>query len=192
MNIIYLIVKFFTAPGTFLHAFFEHLSCRIYEVLVEDGRYFRTNELCGHVEHEIIKKKGVSFGVCFFPFLFNLIIGLVFMIVGTLNVYYIGEFFSKTGTVKIINFVFLWLGVSFLTNLFPQIEDVITLKELIYKRKSTNIVIKIIAAPIFAILYCGAFLEKYGITLLTSIAFSFAVPSLVNSFLPSLYNFIVS
>ena len=191
MSILYMIVKYITVPGTYMKAFFEHLSCRTYEVLVEDGRYLRANEMCGHIEHEIIKKRGMSFGVCFFPFLFNLILGLVFVTVGAMNVYYVGEFFSGSGNVKIINFIFLWLGISFLTNLFPQVEDAITMKELIYS-KNTNIVGKIFAAPIFAILYCGAYLEKWGITLLTSVAFSFAVPSIVASFLPHLVSAIGS
>lgn len=187
MNVIYLIVKYITVPATYMKAFLEHMTLRIYEVLIEDGRYLRANEMCGHIEHEFIKKRSVSFGVCFFPFLFNLIFGIVFISVGALNVYYLGEFFAKSGNVKIINFIFLWLGISFLTNLFPQLEDAITLKELIYGGNS-NLFVKIIAAPVFAVLYCGAYLEKWGVTFLTSIAFSFAVPSIYSAFLPELIN----
>lgn len=189
MSILYVIVKYITVVGTFMKAFFEHMTMRIYEVLVEDGRYLRPNEMCGHIEHEIIKKRSVSFGVCFFPFLFNLILGLMFVCVGAMNIYYVGEFFSSTGVVKIVNFLFLWLGISMLTNLFPQVEDAITLKELIYKKK-TNIFVKIIAAPIFAILYCGAYLEKWGVTLLTSVGFSLAVPYIIGSFFPAFYEMI--
>ena len=184
MNIIYLIVKYITIVGTYVKAFFEQLTCRVYEVLVEDGRYLRANEMCGHVEHEIIKKRGVSFAVCFFPFLFNLIIGLVFVSVGAMNVYYVGEFFTSSGKVNIINFIFLWLGISFLTNLFPQVEDALTLKDLIYHGKS-NMFVKIIAAPIFAVLYAGAYLEKWGVTFITSFAFSLLVPTIFAAFLPS-------
>ena len=186
MTTVYIIVKYLTFVGAYMKGFFEQLSCRVYEVLIEDGRYLTATELCGHVEHEIIKKRSVSFGVCFFPFLFNLILGLVFVSVGSMNVYFLGEFFNyNKGIVHILNFVFLWLGISMLTNLFPQIEDALTLRELIYG-KNTNIVLKILAAPIFAVLYCGAFLERWGITFLTSIAFSLAVPSIYATFLPSL------
>lgn len=185
MTAIYVISKYFTVVGTYVKAFFEHVCCRVYEILVEDGRYLPANEMCGHIDHEIIKRRSASFGVCFFPFLFNLLIGMVFISVGAMNVYYIGEFFTKSGFVNIVNFLFLWLGVSFLTNLFPSVEDAITLKGLIYS-KQTNIFVKIIASPVFAVLYIGAFLESKGITLLTSIAFSFAVPEIYTHILPLL------
>ena len=34
----------------------------MYDVLIEDGRYLRSNEMCGHIEHELIKKRGTAFG----------------------------------------------------------------------------------------------------------------------------------
>lgn len=55
MRAVYLTVKYITIVGTFLQGFFEHLSCRMYDVLIEDGRYLRSNEMCGHIEHELIK-----------------------------------------------------------------------------------------------------------------------------------------
>lgn len=176
MTMLYIIIKYFTVVGTYVKAFFEHACCRVYEVLIEDGRYLPANEMCGHVDHELIKNRSVSFGVCFFPFLFNLIIGLIFISVGAMNVYYVGEFFTKSGFLNLANFLFLWLGISFLTNLFPSVEDALTLRSLIYN-KQTNMFVKIIASPVFAVLYCGAWLESKGITFLTSVAFSFAVPT---------------
>ncbi|MGN0520381.1 MAG: hypothetical protein ACI4LB_06535 [Candidatus Fimenecus sp.] len=191
MRVFYLIVKYSTIIGTFLQAFFEHLTCRVYEVLIEDGRYLRTNEMCGHIEHEIIRKRSVSFGVCFFPFLFNLLLGLITVSVGAVNIYYFGEFFTNSGMVHIANFLFLWMGISCLTNLFPQWEDALTLKEQIYGKGKSNLFVKIIVAPIFGILYGGAFLQRYGITLFTSIAFSFAVPYILGAFVPTLYNALI-
>ncbi len=191
MRVVYLIVKYITLIGTFLQAFFEHLTCRVYEVLIEDGRYLRPNEMCGHVEHEIIRKRSVAFGVCFFPFLFNLLVGLISVCVGAVNVYYLGEFFTTGGMVHFMNFLFLWMGISCLSNLFPQWEDALALKEEIYGKGKSNLFVKIIAAPIFACFYGGAFLQKYGITLLTSVAFSFAVPYILGLFVPQVYNAII-
>ena len=76
-----------------------------------------------------------------------------------------------------------------LTNLFPQVEDVMMLKENFYGKKK-GIVSKILIAPFYAIFFLGAYLEKFGITLITSIAFSFAVPYILGAFIPSLYKFI--
>lgn len=183
MTTLYVIIKVLTLPGTYVKAFFEHVACRVYEVLIEDGRYLPANEMCGHIEHELIKRRGVSFGVCFFPFIFNLLIGLVFISVGSMNVFYVGEFFTKGGFVNIVNFVFLWCGISFLTNLFPSLEDALTLKGLIYSKES-KAVVKIFATPIFAILFCGAYLERYCVTFLTSIALSLLVPEIFAHILP--------
>lgn len=191
MRVFYLIVKYITVIGTFLQAFFEHLTCRVYEVLIEDGRYLRTNEMCGHIEHEILRKRSVSFAICFFPFLFNLLFGLITVSVGAVNIYYLGEFFTSGGMVHLANFLFLWMGISCLTNLFPQWEDALTLKEEIYGKGKSNLFIKMIAAPIFGILYGGAWLQKYGITLFTSVAFSFAVPYILGAFVPQIYNALI-
>ncbi len=190
MKIVYLIVRYLTLPGTFLQAFFEHLTCRVYEVLIEEGRYLRPNEMCGHVEHELVRKRSTSFGICFFPFLFNLLIGLMLTAVGAVNVLYLGEFFTSGGSVHILNFLFLWVGVSALTNLFPQTEDALTLKELIYAKGKSNLFVKIIAAPIFAVLYAGSYLQKWGVTLLTSAAFAYALPYILGTFLPQLYELV--
>lgn len=190
MRIVYLAVKYITVIGTFLQAFFEHLTCRVYEILIEDGRYLRPNEMCGHMEHEIIRKRSTVFGMCFFPFLFNLLVGLVTVSVGSVNVYYLGEFFTAKGFPHFFNFLFLWVGISALTNLFPQWEDALTLKEEIYGKGKSTMLVKIIAAPIFGILYAGAFLQRYGLTLLTSVAFSFAVPYILGAFVPTVYEFI--
>lgn len=189
MKVVYLISKYVTIVGTFLQGFFEHLSCRMYGVLIEDGRYLRANEMCGHIEHELIKKRGTSFGVSFFPFLFNLIIGLVLTAVGSVNIYYLGEFYvsAKSTVPNFANFAFLWVGISCLSNLFPQIEDALTLKDLIYGKGKSNIFVKIIAAPIFAVLYAGAYLQSVGLTLVTSVVFSLFVPSILGTFIPQLY-----
>lgn len=187
MKIVYLIVKYITVVGTFLQAFFEHLTCRMYGILVEDGRYLRSNEMCGHIEHELLKKPSTAFGMAFFPFLFNLLFGLVLTAVGSMNIFCLGEFFTVSGMVNLASFLFLWVGISCLTNLFPQIEDALALKSALYGKDShVNIVVKIIAAPIFAILYAGAYLQQWGVTLLTSVGFSFLMPLIFRSFLPQL------
>lgn len=184
MTAVYVIVKYLTVVGTFTKAFFEHISLRVYAVLIEDGRYLAKSEMCGHIEHEFITNRGICFGVCFFPFLFNLILGLIFTSVGAMDILYIGQFFTSSGVPNFVSYIFLWIGISMLTNLFPQWEDALTLKELIYSKES-NLFVKIIAAPIFAVLYCGAWLEKKGLTLLTSIGFCFVLIEIYKALLPA-------
>ena len=186
MTAIYVIVKYLTVVGSFSKAFFEHLTARVYGVLVEDGRYLANSEMCGHIEHEFITKRGVCFGMCFFPFIFNFILGLMFLSAGAMDILYIGIFFVKTNIPNFFGYLFLWLGISMFTNLFPQWEDALTLKELIYGKGRSNLFVKIIAAPFFALFYLGSLLEKTGLSLLTSIGFTFALIEIYKLIIPSI------
>lgn len=185
MRIIYVIVKLLTLPGAMTHAFFEHMSCRICKILVEDARTVRADEMLSHIEHELVKRRGASFDICFIPFIFNLFFGIAVLCSGSVAILYLGSFKNA-----LLWFLF-YMGISLLTNLFPQMEDVMMLKENIYNGK-TNIAVKIIAAPFFAVLYIGAQLERFGLTLITSIGFAFALPYILGLFVPRLYDFIMS
>ena len=180
MRILYIIVKFITLPGAILHAFFEHLSCRMSRVIVDDARVIQANEMLSHVDHDLIQRKGASFDICFIPFFFNLILGFLCLSHGATSIFYYMNFKD------VVAWISLYVGISLCTNLFPQIEDVLMLKENIYG-DGKNIFLKIIVAPFFGIFYVGAYLEKWGITLLTSIGFSFAMPYILGWFVPALY-----
>ena len=181
MRTVYIIVKFLTLPGAILHAFFEHMSCRWTKVIVDDARVVQANEMLSHVDHELIKRKSASFDVCFIPFFFNLALGFLLLMNGATTVYYFGKYNDG------LAWICLYLGISLCTNLFPQIEDVMMLKENFFANNDKKIS-KILIAPFYAIFFVGAKIESLGITLLTSIIFSFAVPTILGCFVPTLYN----
>ncbi|MBR2454603.1 MAG: hypothetical protein IKB36_00965 [Clostridia bacterium] len=181
MRTVYIIVKFLTLPGAILHAFFEHMSCRWTKVIVDDARVVQANEMLSHVDHELIKRKSASFDVCFIPFFFNLALGFLLLMNGATTVYYFGKYNDG------LAWICLYLGISLCTNLFPQIEDVMMLKENFFANNDKKIS-KILVAPFYAIFFVGAKIESLGITLLTSIIFSFAVPTILGLFIPTLYN----
>lgn len=183
MRIVYIIVKFLTLPGAITHAFFEHMCCRAAKVIVDDARVIQANEMLSHIDHELIKRRGASFDICFIPFFLNLLLGFLTLMYATVTIYYYARFSD------VFAWICLYIGISMLTNLFPQVEDVMMLKENFYGKKK-GIVSKILIAPFYAIFVAGAYLEKFGITLITSIAFSFAVPYILGTFIPSLYKFI--
>lgn len=180
MSIIYIIVKTLTLPGAMLHAFFEHMSCRASKVLVDDARTVQFNEMLGHIDHELIKRKGASFDICFLPFFFNLVMGFLTLTHGATSIIYLGKYSD------LFAWVCLYLGISFCTNLFPQIEDVMMVKENFFQ-KGKNKVSKVFVAPFYGIFYVGARLEKWGITLITSILFAFATPYILGSFIPTVF-----
>ena len=181
MSIVYVIVKILTLPGAVIHAFFEHTVCRSAKIIVEDERVIQFNEMLSHVDHQLIKRKGPSFDICFIPFFMNLFFGFLTLCYGSTTIIYYGKY------ADIFGWVCLYFGISFLTNLFPQIEDVMMLKEN-YLVNNDKKISKVLVTPLYWIFSIGARLEKWGLTLLTSIGFSFLVPVILGWFIPALYN----
>lgn len=181
MSIIYVIVKTLTLPGAVLHAFFEHMVCRSAKVVVDDERVIQFNEMLSHVDHQLIKRKGPSFDICFIPFFMNLLLGFLTLCYGSTTIIYFAKYADVFG------WICLYFGISLLTNLFPQLEDVMMLKEnyLVNNDKKFSKVIMNVFYGIFSI---GARLERMGLTLLTSVGFAFLVPVILGWFIPSLYN----
>lgn len=175
MRILYVIVKALTIPGTVLHALWEHCLCRRFHCQVEDARYFQANELCGHVEHDFMPTRAKRFLICFLPFLFNLILGLLIVIPAGVHVFKLQQY------TNIFYLLTLWIGISLLTSLFPLAEDAFAMWESFYAAgNDANIAVKILLFPIIAILMAGSFLERWGITLLTSIAAAWFLPELLS------------
>lgn len=169
MGIIYYIIKIITWPGTLLKAFMEQITCRVYDIPVEYAKYMQKNELCGHIEHMLAPHKG-SFGICFLPHIVSLICGFIFVLSSSINIVYLGKF-------NFFSWIFIYLGISCLTNCLPLLEDAIHMWDNLYGSESkAKMISKILLAPFAAVMYIGARLEKYGLTLITSIAFAYALP----------------
>lgn len=189
-EVFYLIVKFITFPGTILQAFLEHAVLRSGKILIEDGRYMRRNEMCGHIEHELLSgKKSASFNIVFWPFVFSFLLGFLFLAEGSITIFYLGDFFTSN-TLKIpnfINFAMLYLGISLMCSMFPHTEDVLSFKDnFISKASGANKLTRIFAYPIYAVAYAGSFLQRTGLILLTTVLFSLVLPKLLNLFLPTI------
>ncbi len=183
MSIIYVIVKVLTLPGAVLHAFFEHMVCRSAKIIVEDEKVIQFNEMLSHVDHQLVMRRGPSFDICFIPFFMNFMLGFLTLSYGSTAIIYFAKYED------IFAWVCLYFGIALLTNLFPQIEDVMMLKENYFNGK-TKLINKILVAPWYGIFWLFARLEKWGLTLLTSIGFAFLVPTILGWFVPSIYNLI--
>ncbi len=181
MSIIYIIVKILTLPGAVTHAFFEHMVCRSAKVIVEDERTVQFNEMLSHIDHQLIKRKGPSFDICFIPFLLNFLLGFLVLCYGATGIIYFARY------TDIFAWVCLYLGISLLTNIFPQIEDVMMIKEN-YFNENNKALSKVLVAPWYGIFVVGSRLEKWGLTLLTSVGFAFLVPVILGWFIPAIYN----
>ncbi len=164
MTGLYIATRYITYFGAQLRVFWEHVACRIYKIPVEDDRAFNPSELCGHIEHELTEGVAQSFGVCFLPFFMNLFLGICMLLTGSLRLFYIGDFKS------VIAYLFLWMGISLIANCAPSFEDALSFKDNLSLTK--NKFLKVVLTPFFGVMYACAFLERYSVTFLLSIAFA--------------------
>lgn len=170
MTILYEIIKMLTFPGALLKGFLEHLFCRLFKVPVEYSDYMQRNELCGHVEHLLADRKG-SFAICFGPHIIMLLLGSLIAFPGAVNLFYLGTF-------NWLSVILLYVGVSFLTNAFPLVEDAVNMWEELFSSE-TPVVGKIFGAIPACVMYAGAYIERYCVSLLTSLAWAYVLPWLV-------------
>lgn len=166
MTLIYVITRFLTFPGALVRGLFEQIVCRIHKTVVEDRRYLKTDETCSHIEHELMSTSGSSFAICFVPFLCQIILAFFVSVTAMTDLFYLGYFAIPNG---IIDIVCLWVGISLAVNCFPSVEDALNMWEKLYKTKG-HVFQKIIFAPGAVICFVGAYLEKYSLTFILSIA----------------------
>ena len=169
MRYINAIVKILTFPGGLLRGFWEQLFCKIYGIPVENRKYFQFNEMAGHIEHEPIKKPTMNFFYCLVSGLMVFIAGFIFVFPAFINLFYL-DIIDET--MRVINCVFLYIGLSMLTNIFPSIEDTLMMWE---SYKKLTKIEKIFYAPGAAVMYAGAYAENFGITLLTNVALAVVI-----------------
>ncbi|MBQ2965094.1 MAG: hypothetical protein IJE14_10585 [Clostridia bacterium] len=191
MTVWYVITKIFTFPGALTKAFYEQLMCKIFKCPVEDNRYLRTDEMCGHVEHEFIERPVASFMYCFIPGLLNFFFAMFLGLFPFVNVLYLGNYSGFVASSQILSsaikdanavalvdmllpIIFMWLCFSMLNNLFPLLEDAVVMKE---QYSKLNGFAKVIFFPGYIVMSIGARLEKYGISfiILAVLSFVFAI-----------------
>ena len=179
MTNLYIATRVITFFGTMLRVFLEHITCRIFKIAAEDIRPFKQSELCGHVEHELVKTRKQAFNICFIPFMGNFILGCALLLSGAYSVIYVGNLSSLRG------WLFLIVGISCIANCAPSFEDALSLKDMFFN-KETSLVKKILVAPFFGVYYASAFLERFSVTFILAIIFAFVFPHIVNLLFPAI------
>ena len=179
MRFLYFISKLLTLPGAYLKGFWEHVVCKILRIPVENTKYFQMNESCGHVEHFFAQTKPRIFLICWLPGVLNGLFGTAMLLTGTLNLFYLGvtptDIFSD-GKLPfyVLYIIFLYLGLSIYCNLFPLVEDALYMWHKLYQEKGVHILVRILLFIPSIIIVAGAYLERYGLTVLLAIGGSVA------------------
>lgn len=164
MTALYVITKYLTFPGAFLRCFWEQFMCKLNKLPIENRKCLQTNEMCGHIEHEIVNGKVKSFFFAFVPGFMTFIMGIVCIIPPLFNLLVLDV--SSVGT-KIVCYVLLYFAVSMFTNIFPSIEDALVMWE---NYTQLGIGLKILFFLGAVIMKVGAFCEKYTVTFWTNLA----------------------
>ena len=177
MTGLYVLVKAICFPGTFLKAFWEHLSCRTLGVpIYAADTYISGNILSGHISMIPAETPGKSFFVCFLPSLVNFLIGFPAFAAGVLTLGYLGvdviDPVSGKFCPMFIVYVLLYLfGSSCLCNLFPYTQDALHMWRMHFgKTGQAGMVRKVFAFLPICILTGGAYLERFCVTFLASVA----------------------
>lgn len=166
MTFLYVLTKILTFPGVYVRGFWEQVVCRATRTVVEDNRYLRGDEMCSHIDHELIASPSGAFAMGFVPCFFNCI-GIVFLSVFP----YVFRPDSVSGSV--FSTLSIWFVLSLSCNLFPSIEDALNMKDKVYGEG--NILQKVLYAPFFAVLFIGAYLERYCITFVAALIAVFTI-----------------
>ena len=177
MSMLYIIGKIITLPGAYLKTFWEHFACRLLGIPVETTKYLTYDESLGHVEHEFTKTLPRTFLFCWLPGLANRILGVPMLFAGALGILYLGvePVIRETGNKTLIFYVYLvllYLGISFLCNIFPLVEDALLLWDKLYGTDSkANIFWKIILFIPSVCMLAGSYLEQYSGNILLAVVF---------------------
>lgn len=166
MTALYVLTKILTFPGALTRGFWEQVVCRCSKVPVEDNRYLRCDEMASHIEHEFMPKARGAFAIGFVPFFFQLFGALIIGSIPFASVLYYK--FQGNVLYTIVMALGCWVSASLLCNLFPLIEDMLNMTEKVYKHG--NVLQKILYTPGIAVLYVGAYLEKYCVTFFAVVA----------------------
>ena len=157
MTFLYALTKYLTFPGAYVRCMWEQIICKIAKISIEDNRYIRDDEVSGHVENLLAEKPRGAFALCFVPLFFNSI-GIFFLLLFPV-------FIRAGSAAATISSVFsVWFAFSLFCNSFPMIENAMNMFEKVYKKG--NIFQKIFYTPAMAIIFVGAYLERYCITFL--------------------------
>ena len=161
----YIFTRFLTFPGALVRGLWEHLVCRACGVPVEDTRLLRRDELCSHLEHELMPRPRGAFAICFVPAFLNGLLAFLLCAGPLLGLF---AFEMRALVPKIVYILAYWFAFSLYVNSYPLVEDAINMREKVFREG--KVIQKILYAPGFLFLYIGAFLERWGVTFLLALA----------------------
>ncbi|MDF2545541.1 MAG: hypothetical protein K0R93_439 [Anaerosolibacter sp.] len=165
------LISIATFPGVIVHELAHQIFCRISRVAVLDVCYFRFGSPAGYVIHEIPRKSSQHILIGIGPFFLNTILGALIALPGAIPV-------IKFGTGNIIDYIYIWLGISIAMHSFPSTGDAKSMWSEVIK-KETSISMKVLTAPIVGIIYLCALGSVFWLDFFYGMAVAMFVPDLI-------------
>jgi len=167
MNTIFLISKLITTPGAFLKGFWEHLTCRLLGLTVENTNYLPADAHCGHVHNSPAKTPAQAFLLTLLPYLAQRVLAWVFISASAPPLLLFGVRSAQESHFFFLYLVALYFGLSLLCNSFPSWPQMQRQWALSYGEKAkVGNAVKLLLAPCNAWFFAGAWLEKTGLAVL--------------------------
>lgn len=167
------VIALATFPGVIVHEIAHQLFCRWFRVPVFEVCYFRVGNPSGYVIHENPSKASQQIWIGVGPFIINTVLGALIAFPGAIPV-------LKFESGNPLDFLFIWLGVSIAMHAFPSTGDA---KSIWHGITSRNVpaLVKIVAAPIVALIYVGAIGSVFWLDLIYGLAVALAVPTIITA-----------
>jgi hypothetical protein len=165
------LISIVTFPGVIVHEFAHQLFCRLARVAIFDVCYFRVGNPAGYVVHEIPKKSYQNILIGIGPFFVNTIIGALIALPAAIPV-------IKFGSGSVIDYLLIYLGVSIAMHSFPSTGDAKSIWNSL-KENDTNIIVRIIAAPIVGLIFLCAAGSIIWLDLFYGVTVAMFLPNLI-------------
>ncbi len=169
------IISFVTFPGVIVHEMAHQLFCRWQRVAVFDVCYFRIGNPAGYVIHERPRTAWQNLLIAIGPFFVNTILGALIALPGAIPV-------LKFGTGDLLDYFFIWLGVSIAMHSFPSTGDARSIRQSLGSAQ-VSWPARIVATPIVGLIYLGAVGSFIWLDLAYGVVIALALPNLISSLL---------
>ena len=165
------LIALVTFPGVILHEMAHQLFCRWFRVPIFDVCYFRVGNPSGYVIHENPRRASQQIWIAVGPFLVNTVVGALVAFPGAIPV-------LKFDAGRPLDFLFIWLGISIAMHAFPSTGDAKSIWRGVSSRE-VPLLGKLVAIPVVALIYLGAFGSVFWLNVLYGAAVALAVPKLI-------------
>jgi hypothetical protein len=166
-----IVITFLTFPGVIVHELAHQLFCRLFKIPVFEVCYFKVGNPAGYVIHEAAPKTYQSVLISIGPFFLNTLLGFL--------IAFPAVFQFEFDSANLFDYVLLYLGVSIAMHAFPSTGDATSLWNSVMSKEGSNMLTKIVIAPIVGFIYIGALGSFFWLDAIYGVGVAYGLPKLL-------------